>query len=150
MGARLGIIKGISVAGGTAFNRVELAPAANRPVKIHQVSITLDGPPNSSVVGTQFDLQRMSTVGTGTPATIKPVREEDATALQSTGLVNNTADGTTADLLHGWFVPVIGGLIIPFDPDERPDCSPGNFMGVQNVAALDGSRKAATYMVFEE
>jgi len=150
MGNRLAVIPGISAAGATAFNRVELNPASNRPVLIHQVSVTLDGPPNSAVVGTEFMLRRLSTVGTGAAAVIKAIREGHATAIQATGLKNNTADGTQTDVLHEWFVPVVGGLIIPFAPDERPGCSPANFIALRNVTALDGSRKAATYMVFEE
>lgn len=109
----------------------------------------MNGAPNSVLVPVEFNLQRMSTVGTGAAGTVAKMHDTGATP-QATALVENTADGTLQDSLHRWFVPVVSGMIWVAAPNREPDCAAADFLGLKNIAALGASINAACYMVFEE
>ncbi len=143
-----GIISDLSAANATAFNRIELNPTT--VVQVTEIGISMNAAPNSTLVPVEFNLKRTSTVGTGSAATVVKLRKDLTAALVTTGLVENSADGTIADVLQRWFVPVVSGLIWVAAPNREPDVQAAEFMGVQNVAALGASINAATYVVWEE
>jgi hypothetical protein len=147
---RAGIITDQSAANASAFNRVEANPATGIPIQATEIGISMNGAPNSTLAPVSFILKRTSTVGTGSAATIAQLQNEQTTALQTTGLVENSADGTLQDTLHRWFVPVVSGIIWVAAPGREVDCQPADFLGVQNEAALGASINANVYMVFEE
>ncbi len=143
-----GIVSDLSAANASAFNRIELNPTG--VILITEVGISMNAAPNSTLVPVEFNLKRTTTVGTGTAATIVKIRKDLTASLGTTGLVENSADGTLADVLQRWFVPVVSGIIWVAAPNREPDCQAAEFMGIQNVAALGTSINAACYMVFEE
>lgn len=143
-----GIVSDLSAAAATAFNRVELNPTT--VIQLTEVGISMNAPPNATDTPVEFNLKRTTTVGTGAVGTVVKVRKDLAAALATTALVENTADGTLADVLHRWFVPTVSGVIWVAAPNREPDCQAAEFFGVINVSALPASRNAAVYMVFEE
>lgn len=143
-----GIVSDLSAANASAFNRIELNPTT--VILITEVGISMNAAPNSTLVPVEFNMKRTTTVGTGTAATIVKVRKDLTAALATTGLVENSADGTLADVLHRWFVPVVSGVIWVAAPGREPDVQAAEFMGIQNVAALGASINAACYMIWEE
>ena len=98
----------------------------------------------------EFDITRLTTVGTGAAGTVVKLQKGLTAALTTTALVENTADGTLADTLHRWFVPVVSGLIWVAAPGREFDVSGTTFLGLLNPLALGASIKAATYLVWEE
>lgn len=143
-----GIVSDLSAANATAFNRIELDPAV--VVLLTEVGISMNAAPNSTLVPVEFNIKRMTTVGTGAAGTIVKLRSDTLTALGTTALVENTADGTLADVLHRFFVPVVSGLIWVAAPNRELDVRATNFLGLINISALGASINAATYLVFEE
>jgi hypothetical protein len=143
-----GIVSDLSAANASAFNRIELNPAS--VIQCTEVGISMNAAPNSTLVPVEFNLKRTSTVGTGTGATIVKLRKDLTAALATTGLVENSADGTLVEVLHRWFVPVVSGVIWVAAPNREPDCQAAEFLGLQNVAALGASINAACYMCWEE
>lgn len=143
-----GIVSDLSAANASAFNRVELNPTT--VIQITELGISMNAAPNSTLVPVEFNLKRTSTAGTGSAGTVVKVRKDLSAALATSALVENSADGTLADVLHRWFVPVVSGLIWVAAPGREPDVQAAEFMGIQNVAALGASINAACYMVFEE
>jgi hypothetical protein len=143
-----GILSDLSAANATAFNRLELNPT--NVIAITEVGISMNGAPNSTLVPVEFNLRRTSTAGTGTAGTIVKIRGDQTSALVTTALVENSADGTPGDFLHRWFVPVVSGMIWVAAPGREPDCTAALFMGVLNVAALGASINCAAYIVWEE
>ena len=146
-----GIVSDLSAANATAFNRVELNPATGLPIHVREIGISMNAAPNSTLVPVEFNLKRTSTTGTGTASTPEKIYRETVTAINTTAIVENSADGTIIGVpLHRWFVPVVSGMIWVAAPGREPDAQPADFIGVQNVAALGSAINAATYMVFEE
>lgn len=145
-----GIVSDQSAANASAFNRVELNPAAGIAIQCTEIGISMNAAPNSTLVPVSFVAKRTSTVGTGSAATVVKMQDEIATALQTTGLVENSADGTLQDVAHRWYVPVVSGLVWVAAPGREIDCGPADFLGIQNEAALGASINANCYMVFEE
>ena len=143
-----GIVSDLSAANASAFNRVELNPTG--VIQCTEIGISMNAAPNSTLVPVEFNLKRTTTVGTGTAGTVVKVRKDLTAPLGTTALVENSADGTLADVLHRWFVPVVSGLIWVAAPNREPDVQAAEFLGIQNVAALGASINAACYMVFEE
>ena len=144
-----GIVSDLSAAAATAFNRIELNPT----IVIHctEVGISMNAAPNSTLVPQEFLLRRNTLVGTGAAGTVSKIHSANTTALATTALVENTADGAgTVTRLHGWFVPVVSGLIWVAAPNREPDCIAAEFLAVANVAALGAAINAACYMCFEE
>ena len=144
-----GLVSDLSNANATAFNRVELNPT-NTPIMITEVGISMNGAPNSTLAPVEFNLRRTSTIGTGAAGTIVKIRGDQTSAMQTTALVENTADGTAGDFLHRWFVPVVSGMIWVAAPGREPDCTAALFMGILNVSALGASINSVCYMVWEE
>jgi hypothetical protein len=143
-----GIVSDLSAANASAFNRIELNPTT--VIHCTEIGISMNGAPNSTLAPVEFNLKRTTTVGTGTGGTVVKVRKDLTASLATTALVENSADGTLADVLHRWFVPVVSGMIWVAAPNREPDVQAAEFMGIQNVAALGASINAACYMVFEE
>jgi len=145
---RAGMVGDLSAAAATAFNRVELNPVD--VIDITEFGISQNGAPNSTLVPTEFTVQRMSTVGTGAAGTVVQLRTDQATALGTTALVENTADGTVQDTLHRLFVPVVSGVIWVAAPGREFDCQAADFLGIKNTAALGTAIQSDIYIVFEE
>jgi len=145
---RAGMVGDLSAAAATAFNRVELNPVD--VIDITEFGISQNGAPNSTLVPTEFTVQRMSTVGIGAAGTVVQLRTDQATALGTTALVENTADGTLQDTLHRLFVPVVSGVIWVAAPGREFDCQAADFLGIKNTAALGASIQSDIYIVFEE
>lgn len=145
---RAGIVSDESAAAATAFNRIELNPTDT--INITEFAISHDGPANNTDVPVRYDLQRHTAVGTGAAATVNKINDDVTASLGTTGLVENTADGTLADTLHMLFVPIVSGIIWVARPGNEPDCKAAEFMGLKNQVALPSGRKAATHMVFAE
>lgn len=143
-----GIVSDLSAANASAFNRIELNPVA--VIQLTELGISMNAAPNSTLVPVEFNITRLTTVGTGAAGTVVKLREDLTEALGTTALVENTADGTLADTLHRWFVPVVSGLIWVAGPGREFDVKGTRFLGLLNVSALGASINAATYMVFEE
>lgn len=143
-----GIVSDLSAANASAFNRIELNPTT--VIQLTEAGISMNAAPNSVLVPVEFNLKRTTTVGTGGAGTVAKIRKDLAAALATTALVENTADGTLADVLHRWFVPVVSGLIWVAAPNREPDVQAAEFLGLINVAALGASINAACYLVFEE
>lgn len=143
-----GIVSDLSAANASAFNRIELNPVA--VIQATEIGISMNAAPNSILVPVEFNLKRTTTVGTGAAGTIVKVRKDLTAALGTTALVENTVDGTLADVLHRWFVPVVSGLIWVAAPNREPDVKGTEFLGLVNIAALGAAINAACYMVFEE
>lgn len=143
-----GIVSDLSAANASAFNRIELNPTT--VIQLTEVGISMNAAPNSTLVPVEFNLKRTTAVGTGAAGTVVKVRKDLTAALGTTALVENTADGALADVLHRWFVPVVSGLIWVAAPNREPDVQAAEFLGVQNVAALGAAINAACYLVFEE
>jgi len=141
-----GLLQDLSAANATAFNRLELNGVAVTTI-ITEVGISMNAAPNSTLVPVQFQLQRMSTVGTGAAGTIVKMNQYVPSC---TALVENTADGTLVDACHTWFVPVVSGLIWVAAPGREIDFTAAQFMGLKNIAALGASINSACYLVFEE
>jgi hypothetical protein len=138
----------LSAAAATAFNRVELNPV--RIIHVTEFGISLNAAPNSTAAPIEFDVQRMSTVGTGAAGTVVAMQDDNGEALVCTALVENTADGTTQDVLHRVFPPNVSGIIWQAAPGREFDCAAADFLGIQNVGALPTGVNAATYIVWEE
>lgn len=81
----VGIVGDLSAANATAFNRVELNPTT--VIQVTEFGISMNGAPNSTLVPVEFNVQRMSTVGTGTAGTVVPLNSNFTTALVTTALV---------------------------------------------------------------
>lgn len=143
-----GIVSDLSAANASAFNRIELNPVG--VIQVTEVGISMNAAPNSTLVPVEFNMKRTTAVGTGAAGTVVKLRKDLTAALATTALVENTADGALADVLHRWFVPVVSGLIWVAAPNREPDCQAAEFLGVQNVAALGAAISAAVYAVFEE
>lgn len=143
-----GIVSDLSAANATAFNRIELNPTT--VIQATEVGISMNGAPNSTLAPVEFNIKRTSTVGSGAAGTVVKIRKDLAAALATTALVENTADGTLADVLHRWFVPVVSGIIWVAAPGREFDCQAAEFLGLQNVGALGASINAASYLVWEE
>ncbi|MCI0349064.1 MAG: hypothetical protein L0Z53_06525 [Acidobacteriales bacterium] len=143
-----GIVSDLSAANASAFNRIELNPTT--VIQLTEAGISMNAAPNSTLVPVEFNLKRTTTVGTGAAGTVVKIRKDLSAALATTALVENTADGTLADVLHRWFVPVVSGLIWVAAPNREPDVQAAEFLGIQNVAALGASINAACYLCFEE
>lgn len=143
-----GIISDLSAANATAFNRIELNPV--QVVHVTEIGVSMNAAPNSTLVPVEFNVKRTSLVGTGTAATVVAVYSDLATAPTTTGLVENSADGTLVEVLHRWFVPVVSGMIWVAAPNREFDCQAAEFLGLQNVSALGAAINAACYVVWEE
>lgn len=143
-----GIVSDLSAANASAFNRVELNPTT--VIQCTEVGVSMNAAPNSTLAPIEFNLKRTSTAGTGSAGTVVKVRKDLTAALVTTALVENSADGTLADVLHRWFVPVVSGMIWVAAPNREPDVQAAEFLGIQNVSALGASINAACYMVWEE
>ena len=144
----VGIVSDLSAAAATVFNRIELNPVRN--IHCTEFGISLNAAPNSTAAPIEFDVQRMSTVGTGTAGTVVKLQDDNSEALVCTALVENSADGTTQDVLHRLFVPNVSGVIWVAAPGREFDCVAADFLGIQNVAALPSGVNAAIYIVWEE
>jgi hypothetical protein len=142
-----GIVQDLSAANASAFNRVELNGVAITTI-VTEVGISMNGAPNSTLSPVQFQLQRMSTVGTGTAGTV--VKLLSGYTPSCTALVENSADGTLVDSCQTWFVPVVSGIIWVAAPGREIDFTASQFMGLKNIAALGASINAACYLCFEE
>lgn len=145
---RVGECNVLSAAAATAFNRIELNPG--EIIHLTEFGISMDGPANNTDTPIEFNIQRMSTVGTGSAGTVVKVQEDTTSSLVTTALVSNTADGTLVDTMHRVFCPVVSGILWTAAPDRSIDCKAANFLGLKNISALPSGRKAALYMVFEE
>ena len=143
-----GIVSDLSAVNATAFNRIELNPVG--VILITEVGVSMNAAPNSTLVPVEFNIRRHSTVGTGATGTVVEIRKDLTAALGTTALVENTADGTVADTLHRWFVPVVSGMIWVAAPGREFDCQAAEFLGLFNVTALGASINAACYLVWEE
>ena len=143
-----GIVSDLSAANATAFNRIELNPTT--VILCTEIGISMNAAPNSTLVPVEFNLTRLTTVGTGGAGTVAKVRKDLTAALATTALVENTADGTLADTLQRWFVPVVSGVIWVAAPNREPDVQAAEFLGLLSVAALGASINAACYLVWEE
>ena len=146
--APVGICSDLSAAAATVFNRIELNPVRN--IICTEFGISLNAAPNSTAVPIEFNVQRMSTVGTGAAGTVVKMSDDNSEALVTTALVENTADGTTQDVMHRVFVPNVSGLIWVAAPGREFDCVAADFLAIQNVSALPTGINSAIYMVWEE
>lgn len=142
------LVSDLSAANASAFNRIELNPTT--VIQLTEFGVSMNAAPNSTLVPVEFNIKRTTTVGTGAAGTAVKVRKDLAAALATTALVENTADGTLADVLHRLFVPVVSGVIWVAAPGREPDCQAAEFLGLQNVSALGASINAACYMIAEE
>lgn len=143
-----GIVSDLSAANAAAFNRIELNPVS--VIQLTEVGISMNAAPNSTLVPVEFNMKRTTTAGTGAAGTVVKLRKDLSAALGTTALVENTADGTLADVLHRWFVPVVSGITWVAAPGREFDCQAAEFLGVQNVSALGASINSACYLVWEE
>lgn len=144
----VGMVGDLSAANATAFNRVEINPTT--VIQVTEFGISMNGAPNSVLAPVEFNVQRMSTVGTGTAGTVVPLNSNFTTALVSTALVENSADGTLSATLHRLYVPVVSGVIWVAAPGREFDCLAAQFLGIKNMGALGASINADVYVVFEE
>ena len=103
------LVSDLSAANATAFNRIELNPTT--VIQLTEFGISMNAAPNSVLVPVEFNIKRTTAVGTGAAGTAVKVRKDLAGALATTALVENTADGALADVLHRLFVPVVSGVI---------------------------------------
>lgn len=143
-----GIVSDLSAANATAFNRIELNPT--NVIAVTELGISMNAAPNSTLVPVEFNLRRTSATGTGTAGTVVKMRGDQAAALSTTALVENSADGAAGDFLHRWFVPVVSGMIWVAAPNREPDCTAALFIGILNASALGASINCTSYMCFEE
>lgn len=144
----VGTVNDLSAAAATAFNRIELNPSTT--IQLTEFGVSHNAAPNSTDVPVEYNIQRMSTVGTGTGGTVVKMQDDLAAALTTTALVENSADGTLQDTLHRVFVPVVSGVIWVAAPGREIDCVAADFLGVKNISALPSGINAACYVVFEE
>lgn len=144
-----GIVSGQSAANATAFHRVELNPNS-RTIQITEFGVSMNGAPNSTLAAVDFTIERSSTVGTGSAGTVVQLLSDVSTALTTTALINNTADGTLVETLHRFYVPVISGIIWVAAPGREFDCIGAEFVSIKNQGSLGASITAESYMVFEE
>ena len=142
------LVSDLSAANATAFNRIELNPTT--VIQLTEFGVSMNAAPNSTLVPVEFNIKRTTTVGTGAAGTAVKVRKDLAATLATTALVENTADGTLADVLHRLFVPVVSGVIWVAAPGREPDCQAAEFLGLINISALGASINAACYMIAEE
>jgi len=151
MGLRnAGIVSDVSAVAATAFNRVQLDPAANRAIEVTEWQVAHDGPANSTDVPVLYQLRRYSTVGVGTASAPVKVHDTIADTLLTAGQVENTADGTLVETLDSIFVPIVSGYIWVGAPGRERGCIPANFIGLRNNTTLPAGRSAAVTMVFDE
>jgi len=144
-----GILSGISAAAATSFHRVQLLAVA-QTIQLTEFGISLNAAPNSVVAPVQWDIERSTTAGTGSPGTEVKLNDAQPEALTTTGTINHTVDGTSADIAHSLFVPNVSGVIWVAAPGREMDCIAAEAISVINQAALGASIAAAVYMVWEE
>lgn len=143
-----GIVADQSAANASAFHRIELNPS--RVIQVTEFGISMNGAPNSTLVPVEFTIERSSTAGTGTAGNVIQLYSDTVTALTTTALVENSADGTLVETLHRFYVPVVSGLVWQAAPGREFDCQAAEFVSIKNQAALGASINANCYMVFEE
>ena len=144
-----GIQSAISAATATSFHRVQLA-ATGITIQLTEFGISLNAAPNSTVAPVQWDIERSTTLGTGSAGTEVKLNDAQPETLITTATINHTVDGTPADIAHSLFVPNVSGVIWVAAPGREMDCIAGEFISVINQAALGASISAAVYMVWEE
>jgi hypothetical protein len=142
------MVQAVSAAAATAFNRIELNPAD--VILLSEVGISHDGAANDTNNPVRYQVQRLSTVGTGSAGTVVKMSKDKSSSLGTTALINNTADGSLSDAVHTWFVPIVAGIVWVAAPNQEVDCQAAEFLAVKNMAALPASRSAAVYVVFKE
>lgn len=146
---RIGSIHKEAAAAAPAFHRIELNPVS--VIELKEFGVISDEPPNSTIDAHPFELRRTSTVGSGGgPGTVVPASDEQVTALTTTAIVDNTADGTPEASLLGFYLDMARGFVYPVDPHFPFDCSPANFLGLRNEIVMGGGIKVRTWMIFEE
>ncbi len=133
-----------------AANRIEINPST--VIQVTEVSISGDQAPNSTLAPTLFKLMRLSAAGTGgTAGTIVALQDDLATALGSA--YNEDVDGTLgtpADVLHGWHVPSVSGIIWVAAPGREFDCKPAEFIALQHAAAIPATVVYTSYVIWQE
>ena len=136
-----------------AFTRIELTPPSGRTIEVTEIGISHDAAPNSVDVPIVYNMERMSTAGTGGTATAPVELQSDlAQALDTTAAQNRTVNGTLVETLHRFAVPIVSGVIWVAAPGREFDIvgTSTNTGGIRNLTALPTSDGATVYMVFEE
>jgi hypothetical protein len=144
----VGICNDTSAAAATSFHRIELNPG--KTIYVTEFGISLNAAPDSTAAPISWAIERSTTVGTGTAGTIVNMNDEIADAPATTALVENSADGTSADILHRLYVPNVSGVIWVAAPGREFDCIAAEFVSILNEATLPTGVNANTYMIWEE
>ena len=150
----VGILGFQTQAAATAFPQIELDPVDL--INIVELGISLNAAPNSILAPVSWVVQRQSTGGTGgTAQVVQPLIAGLSTALGTLAKTHQagtpfTADGTTQDELHRFFVPNVSGMIWVAAPGREFDCEAADFMQLDLPVALGSGIQAETYFVFEE
>lgn len=144
----VGICSDLSVAAATAFHRIELNPT--RTIQVTEIGISMNAAPNSVLVAQEFCVERNSAAGTGSAGAITSLYSDVTTALTTTALVENSADGALVSQLHRWYVAVTSGIVWVAAPQHEVDCLAAQFISIKNQIALGAAISASCYMVWEE
>lgn len=146
----VGIINAVGTAVVVAQNVISLNPV-NAVDQCTEFGISMNDGPDSVQEAGNFSIRRLSADGSGgAAATIVPMQDDLAAGLTSTGRVNDTTLGTTADILHRLYVPVVSGVIWVAAPGREFDVKAAEFLVIRNEASLPAGVDLNAYLVWEE
>ena len=127
-----------------------LNPVTNRMV-ITEISLSLDA--SAAAAGVQFDLYRVTTVGsaagtTGTQSALDPATQSATT----TSLTALSTEPTTVVVLDSWYIQPLGGLILIQYPlgREPVGAAAGSRLGIRYTTAASVTPDCLATVWFEE
>ena len=127
-----------------------LNPVTNRMV-LTQISLSLDA--SAAAAGVQFDLYRVTTVGsaagtTGAQSALDPATQ----AATTTSLTALSTEPTTVVVLDSWYIQPLGGLILIQYPlgREPVGAAAGSRLGLRYTTAASVTPDCLATVWFEE
>lgn len=106
----------VSLAASSTKTLLQIVPATNRPIRVREVSFSMDG--SAAQKPFEFQLLIQSTAGTASALTVIKLSRLDGTTLQATAQQTFTAEPTAGDILKRWYVSPQSGLLFTVpDPD---------------------------------
>lgn len=131
----------LAFAAATAKTGIEMATGATVTFRIASISFFFD----NSAVGNnaKCEIVRYTTTGTGTTYTpLKLNGEAQNKAAISTAKVNDTVEPGTPTVLETFWIPLSGGMVIPWPLGREPYQPVSGFVGlrVTSATAINGSQ----------
>ena len=145
----VGMVSDLSDAAAPSEERIQLDPVSQM-IAITEFGISLNAAPNSTAAPIEWNIRRDSDIATGTGGTEVKVNDGHPDALNTTSLVECSADGSLIEVLHRLFVPNVSGVIWVAAPGREFECIAAEFIAIDNVATLPTGVNAACYIVWEE